>query len=387
MWQDFVSWFQSPGGARVLQTAIIPALAILVAGVLAALIARSAVRSTTRRADRLEATSAIAALVAAARSAVDQEGDRGSRRASRLRTEADVRTRLLPLPGAGAAADWAAARTDALQQRSADGPVAAELDELRDRLVEWVERPARAKRIFTVDAAPEARAASPERAAEPTPGAAAPEAVRAEAVRTEAAVQREADQPEPERSSRQASEPGVRRTPAEPAAAPAADRPEVVAPAAASTVPVPSGSAESVPAWQRTRAGERLQQEHGRGRGPEAPTAGEDEPVPLSTEPVQLPHTHRAPAVAVAAAPEETEEAVPLEEHQQARHARPGEQTPASPVGPPPAATATPAPAWLDTYDDEAQVTQNLDLKTPPPVAAAAVRDRGGPGEDLVPRS
>jgi hypothetical protein len=52
-----------------------------------------------------------------------------------------------------------------------------------------------------------------------------------------------------------------------------------------------------------------------------------------------------------------------------------------------PTPVANPAPAWLDTYDDEAQVTQNLDLKTPPPVAASAVRDRGGPGEDLVPRS
>jgi hypothetical protein len=44
-------------------------------------------------------------------------------------------------------------------------------------------------------------------------------------------------------------------------------------------------------------------------------------------------------------------------------------------------------PAWLDVYDDEAQVTQNLDLKTPPPVSASSVRDRGTPGEDLVPRS
>ncbi|MDP9116311.1 MAG: hypothetical protein M3O28_03415, partial [Actinomycetota bacterium] len=66
----------------------------------------------------------------------------------------------------------------------------------------------------------------------------------------------------------------------------------------------------------------------------------------------------------------------------QARHARPSEQTPPGAVP-----AATPAPAWLDTYDDEAQVTQNLDLKTPPPVSASAVRGRGAPGEDLVPRS
>jgi hypothetical protein len=384
MLQDVVAWFQSSGGARVLQTAIIPALAILVAGVLAALIARAAMRAVIRRADRMEASSAVAALVAAARAATDQHDRQDSHRASHLRAEADVRTRLLPLAGAGAAADWAAARTDSLQQRSADGPVTAELDELRDRLVEWVGRPARAKRIFADKAAPAPRASAPEPVAEPAPIAAA------EPVRSEP-VQHETEQSD--RSARPSVAPGPRRTPAEPAPdsvaepgaaqIPVASEPEVAKPAAASAVPAAAVAAESVPAWQRTRAGERLQQDRARGRGIESPTDDEDDAVPAATAPVQLPHTHRAPA-AVAVDPEE---AVRLEAHQQARHARPGDQVQVSAADAAPAAPATPAPAWLDTYDDEAQVTQNLDLKTPPPVAASAVRGRGTPGEDLVPRS
>lgn len=366
MWQDFVAWFQSPGGARVLQTAIIPALVILVAALVSAVIARSAVRAMIRRSDRIEAASAVGALVAAARSPTGADGEH----ASRLRVEADVRLRLLPLPGAGLAADWAAARIDALQQPAESNG----LDELRDRLVAWVARPSRAKRLFAPSPArpvPAARGAAPE-AVEPAVDESAP-----------------ADAAGQDRFSR--PEPGPRRTPPpeDPAAVEdPAPEPEVVAATAAAAAPasVPAAPAPAsggaVPAWQRTRAGERLQQERFKTRAVELPTVDEDEPVPVSTAPVQLSHPHRAPGAPSA----DADEAVRLEAHQQARHARPDEQ-PQAPNGAAPAAQATPAPAWLDTYDDEAQVTQNLDLTTPPPVAASAVRDRGGPGEDLVPRT
>jgi hypothetical protein len=42
-------------------------------------------------------------------------------------------------------------------------------------------------------------------------------------------------------------------------------------------------------------------------------------------------------------------------------------------------------PAWLDDYDDDAHVTRNIPLSTPAPVAASAIRDRGRPGDDIVP--
>ena len=86
-----------------------------------------------------------------------------------------------------------------------------------------------------------------------------------------------------------------------------------------------------------------------------------------------------------------------------ARHARPGTATavattpaepPVEPAAPEPESEpAAPVgerqatPAWLDTYDDEAEVTRDIDLsKTPPPKAASAVRDRTRTGDDIVPR-
>ena len=390
MWDDLVAWFQSPGGTRVLQTAIIPAVTIVVAALVAAAIARSAVRATIRRAERAEATSVVAGLVAAARLSADTDGDAGARRrAARVRAEADVRARLLPLPGAGLAADWAAARMDALQQLGADGPAAAEIDALRDRLIEWVGKPARARRVFVAPIATPAaaRPAIPATAAaEPAAGSVAE--VEAPAPTPDPTAEEAAPEVrEPDRFARPTSAPGPRRTPPEPA-----PQPEP-APAAASMEPEPelvgataaaSALADGLPAWQRTRAVERLQQERSRGRAVEVPTVGEEEDAgPLSTAPVTVPRAHRAAEAAAAA---EAEEAVRLEAHQQARHARPTDQSGSASSGTP-AAAPTPAPAWLDTYDDEAQVTQNLDLKTPPPVAASAVRDRGTSGDDLVPRS
>ena len=367
MWQDLVAWFQSPGGARVLQTAIIPALVIIVAALVSALIARSAVRAMVRRSDRIEAASAVGALVAAARIPA------GGELASHLRSEADVRTRLLPLPGAGLAADWAATRIDALQQRSAGAPGTNELDDLRDRLVSWVERPSRAKRMFSTPAPP---VPAPPAAATPPAAVAAPPA----AIEPEVPDVEPAEAPGQDRFAR--PEPGPRRTPP-PEEPPLVDDAEseqalVAAPAAAAT-----GPGGEVPAWQRTRAGERLQQERSKTRAVEPSTVDEDDLVPVSTAPVQLSHAHRAPGAPSA----DADEAVRLEAHQQARHARPDEQSQSAAAGAAPAVPSTPAPAWLDTYDDEAQVTQNLDLKTPPPVSASAVRGRGTPGEDLVPRS
>ena len=169
MWADIAAWFQSPGGARVLQTAIVPALAILVAGVLAALIARAAMRAVLQRADREQAATAVAGLVEAARTAADADGSRGDRRrAARLRTEADVRVRLLPLKGAERAADWAGARTEELLNGSArEDAVPA----MRDALIAWVASPKRARRLFP--ATPAAPAPAP--AQQPAAAAAEPE--------------------------------------------------------------------------------------------------------------------------------------------------------------------------------------------------------------------
>lgn len=380
MWDDIVAWFQSPGGARVLQTAIIPALAILVAGLLAAMIARSAVKGVIRRADRVEAASAVASLLEAARASADPDADRGARRrAARLRTEADVRTRLLPLPGAGAAADWAAGRARTLQQRATDGPVSAELDELRDRLVAWVARPTRAKRIFADPSEQSGRAGRGKRS---TASVVAAPAESGTPDRDPAPAPVRAPAP-----SAAASPPAAVFARPVVAATPERSTPEPLSAEAAAVADAEQAAAAALPAWQRTRAGERLQQERSRVRGVEAPTADEAAPAFTRSAPVQLQHPRRGAAVPAADVDDAARiEAARVEAHQQARHARPsGQEAPAT--GAVPLSQATPTPAWLDTYDDEAQVTQNLDLNAPPPVAASSVRGRGTPGDDLVPRS
>lgn len=349
MWADFAAWLQSPGGSRVLQTAIIPAIAILVAGVLAALIGRAAVGAAIGRADRAEAASAVAGLVEAARAASEPDGDRGQRRrAVRLRTEADVRTRLLPIAGAALAADWVSARTDALQ--SSEAPVPAELAELRDRLVAWTKSPRRAKRIF--GATPTAAPGTP---SDEVRGVAADETpTRASAVRSA-----------PSDDAAQPVVPPMDSTPA---------------PAVPASTEATAGAA-TAPAWQRTRAGERLQQERAvRSQSAESDPISIEQVESVDTAPVVQHHAHRAQVAPVT----DADEAVRLEAQVQARRSRAEEATPA-PAAPTP--SPAPLPAWLDTYDDEAQVTQNFDLKTPPPVAAASVRDRGQSGDDLVPRS
>lgn len=314
MWADIAAWFQSPGGARVLQTAIVPALAILVAGVLAALIGRAAARAVLLRADREQAAAAVAGLVEAARAAGDAESRGDRRRAARLRTEADVRVRLLPLKGADRAADWAASRTDALP---GSGDAAPAVAELRDALVAWVGHPARAKRLFA------------DRPVPPAQGSA-----------------RDA-----EANSEGAAEPSG------------------------------EGGAE-VPAWRRTRSGERLQQQ-----------AAAAEPRE-QTAPVRIPRSHRAEPAPI----DEVQQLEQVEAHQASLLGRPAEQRAEAREQPDreeqAKETATAArtgtaqrrtPEWLDDYDDEAHVTQNLDLRTPPPVSASTLRDRSATG-DIVPR-
>ncbi|MGT2426720.1 hypothetical protein [Amnibacterium kyonggiense] len=246
MSDDLVAWLQSPGGARVLQTAIIPALAILVAGVLAALIARSAVRATIRRAERAEAVSTVAGLVAAARATVDAEGDLVSRRrAARLRAEADVRTRLLPLDGAETAADWAAERIDAIEPRVDGSRTEAQLADLRDALVQWVQRPGRAKRVF-------ARAApAPKPAPAAAPAAAPePEATPVTAGDDQPGRQQSGDaSADPDRSVR----PGPRRTAPEPQADDAPDHEPALVGAANSASPAAAAPSVLPPRRRRPR--------------------------------------------------------------------------------------------------------------------------------------
>jgi len=311
MWSDLAAWFASPSGQRTLTETILPVVAILIAAVLAALIARSAVRRLERRLDRDALTAAVGGFVEAARRTASGDPDPGS--AARLATESDVRLRLSGRPGADLAAEWALLVS--LAARGDDSAV------VRDRLLEWVRRPGRARRLFATDL--EALHAS-----EPAPQAtAAAPAPRPEPVSTPQA-----------------------------AAAPPPPRPEPVSTpqATAATPPPPRPEPVSAPEWA-TSAGSRLV----------------DRPAAVAA----TDHTNQERRAPVAEAPEAAPAPIP----------QPLQPVQAAESGQPALADANPGkPSWLDDYDDDAHVTRNIPLSTPAPVPASTLRDRGGP-DDLVP--
>jgi len=156
-WNSFIEWLSSDSGWRVVTDAVIPFIAIVVAGVVAALIGRASTRrAVTSHEDEAKAA-AVAALVSAARKAAVHSslGVEERAYADHLGHEADVRLRLLPATGSTLAADWAAHQMAEIKRNSASFSFQAEqtLGELRDRLIEWQNRPNRAKKLFRDDLA------------------------------------------------------------------------------------------------------------------------------------------------------------------------------------------------------------------------------------------
>ncbi|ARC56410.1 Immunoglobulin A1 protease [Frondihabitans sp. 762G35] len=154
-WNSFVSWLTSDTGSRIVTEAILPFVAIVVAGVVAALIARSTGRRVLDLHEREAKSAAVAGIITSARTATEWAtlGAEGRSFSQRLGEEASVRLRLLPLSGAGLAASWADHEIEAIKANSATFTFQAEqtFADLRDRLVEWQAKPSRARKLFRVD--------------------------------------------------------------------------------------------------------------------------------------------------------------------------------------------------------------------------------------------
>ena len=155
LWDDFVNWFYSDAGSHVVTTAIVPGIAILVAGIIGAMIGRGATRRIVGMHEREERAAAIIAMISAARrfahwntiSAPEQQ------HADHIALECDVRMRLLPLSGASMAADWASHQLGDLKKSAVSFSFQAEqsLAEFRERLIDWQAHPGRAKKLFKND--------------------------------------------------------------------------------------------------------------------------------------------------------------------------------------------------------------------------------------------
>jgi len=154
-WNSLVRWVQSDDGWRIVSDAVVPFVAIVVAGVVAALIGRAALRRVVRLHDDEARASAVAGIITAARKSATYSSLGAEERAfsDHLAQEAEVRLRLLPIPGSGVAASWAEHELAEIKRNSASFSFQSEqsLAEFRDRLLEWQSRPSRAKKLFKQD--------------------------------------------------------------------------------------------------------------------------------------------------------------------------------------------------------------------------------------------
>ncbi|WP_267424162.1 MULTISPECIES: hypothetical protein [unclassified Curtobacterium] len=154
-WNDFIDWTSSDTGWRVFSGAVIPFVAIIVAGIVAALIGRSATKRVVALQERESKNAAVAAIITAARKAATwgSLGHDERNYTDHLAEDADIRLRLLPTSGAPLAATWAQHEIADIKKNSSTFNFQADqsLAEFRDRLLEWQARPGRAKKLFKSD--------------------------------------------------------------------------------------------------------------------------------------------------------------------------------------------------------------------------------------------
>ncbi|WP_181430101.1 hypothetical protein [Curtobacterium sp. MCPF17_018] len=154
-WNDLTDWTSSDTGWRVLSGAVIPFVAIVVAGVIAALIGRSATKRVVALQERESKNAAVGAILTAARKAAawGSLGHDERAYADHLAEDADIRLRLLPVQGAPLAANWAQHEIADIKKNSSTFSFQADqsLAEFRDRLLDWQSRPNRARKLFKAD--------------------------------------------------------------------------------------------------------------------------------------------------------------------------------------------------------------------------------------------
>ena len=154
-WNDFVDWFYSDNGQRILVTAVIPFLAIVVAGIVAALIGRGATRRLVAQRDHETRAAAVTALISAGQNAARWHSQSPAARehAEHLANDADVMVRLLPISGANYAADWASHQLADMRINSVSFSYQADqtLAEYRERLVLWLHKPNKGRKLFAAD--------------------------------------------------------------------------------------------------------------------------------------------------------------------------------------------------------------------------------------------
>jgi len=154
-WQSYLDWATSPAGLQILTTAVLPFVAILVAGLIAAILARDGMIRLARREDREQQSAIIAGCLATSRRALGWPtlAMREQDQLDEQLAESTSRLRMLPAKGANAAAEWVQLKTALVKTGSLTGSSSAEaeLRDLEDWLIHWHRRPRKALRHFNAD--------------------------------------------------------------------------------------------------------------------------------------------------------------------------------------------------------------------------------------------
>ena len=154
-WNELLDWIRSDSGWRIISSAVIPFVAIVLAGIIGASIGRGATKRLVIQRDRETRAAAVTALITAGQDAATwhSQSPAAKDHTVQLAGEADVMVRLLPISGASMAADWAQHQLGEMRTNSVSYSYQADqtLDEYRDRLVQWLHRPGRAKKLFALD--------------------------------------------------------------------------------------------------------------------------------------------------------------------------------------------------------------------------------------------
>lgn len=154
-WNDFISWLAASDAQSTIFMAVVIGVSMIISGLIASGIGRAGIKRLVAQRDREQRTAAIATLIDAATEATAWNSLTPQERvlADRAVGQADTTVRLLPVRGSSIAADWASHQLAEMKRASSrtDSTLDSSVAEFRDCLLDWLERPSRAKKVFQND--------------------------------------------------------------------------------------------------------------------------------------------------------------------------------------------------------------------------------------------
>ncbi|KQQ00647.1 MULTISPECIES: hypothetical protein [unclassified Rathayibacter] len=154
-WNEFVTWIQTTDGHRSVFLAVVILLAVVIGVVVTAAVFRGSIARLIRQQEHERKNAVIATLIDAAVDASAWNVLTQSERilSDRASAQAETHLRLLPIKGSGVAANWAAHELAELKHTASTGgyQTQASIGEFRDRLVQWRDKPSRARKAFLAD--------------------------------------------------------------------------------------------------------------------------------------------------------------------------------------------------------------------------------------------